>query len=252
MLLGRSHSCRGAAVVLFLLLPLSVGPALAQTKEDGCYAATPEQPGPQDAGRVGAALNNFWKLDVKLLICSEKFAGVASSSPDGRVFFHNAKEITVFPTRKQQVFSVWFLLAHEWGHQVQYRTYAPGALDRSHAVDPPVLELQADCLAGFTLGTFVSRGVEIPFAMNAVTWELGDTGGPNSHGNLLQRQAAFSRGLAGTGYPANQTVGAAPGPRQQSWQTACDPRYFRHGIRENAEMWHRWISPTEWQKIEAK
>jgi len=128
---------------------------------------------------------------------------------------------------------------------VQYRTYPPSKFTQVSHDDPPVFELQADCLAGYALGDLIAQGVDIPLAMNAVTWKLGDGGGPASHGNPMQRQAAFSRGLSGTEYSANLTVGPAPQPLRQTWKTACDPRYFRHGLREKAELWKTWMLPTE-------
>jgi hypothetical protein len=212
--------------------------------EAGCSEATLEHPGYEEMRKIAATLNDVWKLKVRLFICSKRLDGIAFATSDGTVYFHNAQEITLLPTRKQQTFAGWFLLAHEWGHQVQYVTYPMRELMQASKEDPPVFELQADCLAGYALGNLMVSGVEIPFAMNIVTWNLGDYGGPGSHGNPLQRQAAFSRGLAGTGYPANLTVGAAPQPLRRSWESACDPRYFRHGIREKAETWKRWISPT--------
>ena len=248
--LGRMRALTLSVAVLALsaaLVSSNSHASLAQsgtTADTNCFEATPEHPGPQDAARIGAALNNLWKLRVRLFVCPDRLKGTAYATSDGTVHFHNANDITLLPTRKQQAFARWFLLAHEWGHQVQYVTYPLDEFGRVAKVDPPVFELQADCLAGYSLGTFVARGVEIPFAMNAVTWNLGDYGGPGSHGNPMQRQAAFSRGLAGTGYPANLTVGPAPPPLRQAWRTACDQRYFGHGTREKPETWKRWIYPT--------
>jgi hypothetical protein len=229
------------------LITIDAKQSVAQTSkpEPQCSEATLDQPGSGDIAKIAASLNDIWKLKVRLFLCTNRLDGIAYATSDGTIYFHDGRDITLLPTRKQQTFASWFLLAHEWGHQVQYRTYPPSQFTQVSHDDPPVFELQADCLAGYALGNLIARGIDIPFAMNAVTWKLGDAGGPGSHGNPMQRQAAFSRGLAGTGYTANLTVGPAPQPLKQSWNSACDTGYFRHGIREKAETWKRWSSTTE-------
>jgi uncharacterized protein len=92
---------------------------------------------------------------------------------------------------------VYLVVAHEWGHAIQYR------LDRSLA--SPAAELQADCFAGAALyGAARDRTLvfeqgdekEITAALSALADETPWTS-RGDHGDALQRVQAFGEGRSG-------------------------------------------------------
>jgi uncharacterized protein len=96
---------------------------------------------------------------------------------------------------------VYLIIAHEWGHAVQYRLSAE--------LESRSAELQADCLAGATLYGAVADGTlqfedgdekEITNALSALSDDTPWTQ-EGDHGDTFERIGAFDRGRAG-GVPA--------------------------------------------------
>src|SRR2546422_9195638 len=86
--LGRMRAVTLSVAVLALsaaLVSSNSHASLAQsgtTADTNCFEATPEHPGPQDAARIGAALNNLWKLRVRLFVCPDRLKGTAYATSD--------------------------------------------------------------------------------------------------------------------------------------------------------------------------
>jgi len=96
--------------------------------------------------------------------------------------------------------SIYLVIAHEWGHAVQYQVY--GSLSSSVET-----ELQADCLAGAALRGAINDGVLIEEPgdqdeiFNNLVRVADKWGNPRSHGSARERNLAFQTGENG-GVPA--------------------------------------------------
>lgn len=123
--------------------------------------------------------------------------------------------------------SLGIILAHEWGHAIQYRT---------HTVDVPevISELQADCYAGAwaasidstsPAGRYISEQ-SIRQALGAVVL-LGDAEGvtstdPGAHGSGFDRLAAFEEGYRLSTAHCAGYVDTPPPTFQLPWTSAVD------------------------------
>jgi uncharacterized protein len=103
---------------------------------------------------------------------------------------------TYYATDGNDVFP-YVVIAHEWGHAIQNR------LDPAYSADAP--ELQADCLAGLALyGAQRDGTLQLEDGdgneMAATYAELGDKipwADPSTHGDAVDRMAAFAAGRSG-------------------------------------------------------
>jgi hypothetical protein len=90
-----------------------------------------------------------------------------------------------------------YLLAHEYGHNLQIET---GVIDDAPTAKP--LELHADCLAGAYVANAVRRGEIATSALDqarAAAYSVGDdaVNDPDHHGTSQERQAAVNLGISG-------------------------------------------------------
>ena len=102
-------------------------------------------------------------------------------------------------------FSAAAVVAHEYGHVVNYRLMDAYGLDRPPGDNP---ELLADCLAGNWLATVWGRddlGVGRIWSVLTVMSVLGDPQPGMGHGTTLQRYEALGRGF---GFGGDASVGA--------------------------------------------
>jgi uncharacterized protein len=98
---------------------------------------------------------------------------------------------------KAQDFAITYVVAHEWGHHVQYSLGLLSARRSSRSI-----ELEADCLAGVWAYSAWDRGLLSPGDISEairLARLIGDAPGtsptaPESHGTGPQRVAAFNKG----------------------------------------------------------
>jgi hypothetical protein len=95
---------------------------------------------------------------------------------------------------------IWLVLAHEWGHAVQWHFELQG-LPRLSSVDK-ARELQADCMSGGALGDGIRQEllIEEPGDQDEASASLYlvrdglEANGGDPHGSALERQSAFIDG----------------------------------------------------------
>jgi hypothetical protein len=171
-------------------------------------------------------LNGFWGASVRLCIGS----GGSRYQPSDQIVFFDPDQFSHFSGARWSgsvKATELYVLAHEWGHYVQHFDA------RQYQMFKPSFEMQADCLAGYYIGSNVSlTQPEHSFLITTAAqisdkwWDTPD------HGNI--RFWALQRGIAGSGGKMWQ---AGPPAMKMPAVAACDRKYFDAARPYNVYRW---------------
>lgn len=182
-----------------------VGPPSAAAGKPGCYAAS-YGAGSGYGERVGSSLGNPYydqKMGEEVAIQGMFFNGIpatvsilyesspqhrnAYASPDGHILF--GYHMFYYTVQRYSELAVAGVLAHEWGHQTQFRFGWP--------TDNPGMELEADAFSGYYMALAKQWAWSQIQGYFANTYALGDYhfNSPSHHGTPDQRLAAAYLGV---------------------------------------------------------
>lgn len=157
-------------------------------------------PGPSTL-QVMSDLNDFWQSSVSACSCQFDAApfctGGAFVGVDPGWIYYDAAAMNRLDVITGSRVPADMVMAHEFGHSVQGWLGLP-ALGKQK-------ELQADCLAGFYLGSRVRRGLATTADLSAAFFTACSYGDPylapwfdlSAHGTCTERVAAVDQGING-------------------------------------------------------
>ncbi len=133
----------------------------------------------------------FQGVSAEVLILDEQAYELrnAYASKDGKIYF--GKNMFYYTVSHFNELAVAGILAHEWGHRVQYN------FGWDKALTTPELELEADALSGFYMAlekSFAWSQIHGYFASTLATGDY-ETKSPQHHGTPNQRVAAAYLGV---------------------------------------------------------
>jgi hypothetical protein len=153
-------------------------------------------------------INQFWGSGVNACACGPDFPrdcyGAYSMFGTGYIWVGTRFAQELVASSNGSLMPYQYALSHEMAHEVQ-GNYVPNVL----AATEQRRELQADCLAGYYLGSVACRGLatenDIVTTLRTACTIADGTGDPiadqASHGTCEQRATAVARGM--DGYLAN-------------------------------------------------
>ena len=191
--------------------PTGTFPARVQPQTLPPFSCGPQGPA---TSTVMADLNYFWQSGVVACACQndalangcQQNAFVVGGTGYGYIFYDrlllNSMDLS------GSTLPADFLLAHEFGHNIQLALSLPSSGGKYK-------ELQADCLGGFYVGSRISRGLARPNDVSsafAAACRIGDPFFSNwwvqgAHGTCTERVTALQGGI--DGYLAGRLPGQA-------------------------------------------
>lgn len=151
--------------------------------------------------RVMASLDAFWNSAVTACSCLGDAPAICSGggfvSGDPGYVYYDPQALNLLDQYTGSVLPADMVMAHEFGHTIQlwYALPVSGALR----------ELQADCFAGFYVGSRIAAGTATS-ADVASTFQTACSYGdpylkawfePGAHGSCVDRVSSIQRGIAG-------------------------------------------------------
>ena len=198
-------------VVMALSACGGAGSADDDAPDGGSYPANvvPSSAPPLTCGATGAAtqavmadLNSFWQSRVMACSCR---ADAYAAGCTGNAFvlggagygyiYYDANLLNLLDLNTGSSLPADMVLAHEFGHNIQLALGLPSSA-------PKYKELQADCLAGFYVGSRIRRGLATQAGVLGVFATACQIGDPTAspwwgHGTCNERVAALQSGIAG-------------------------------------------------------
>lgn len=151
---------------------------------------------------VMSDLNRFWQSSVQACSCQPDAPGICYGGAfvgiDPGYIYYDAQAMTRLDQITGSRLPADMVMAHEFGHSIQLWTSLRPA--------GKFLELQADCLAGFYVGSRIRRGLATQADVSssfATACSYGDPYlapwyEPGSHGVCQERVAMLNQGITGS------------------------------------------------------
>lgn len=193
-------------------LSVSVSASLASSTQQGCGLPLLSTGNSQFDAQLRSEFNaqgNFWGIPgVQFAFLNDCGSPNALANPQDRSILFGIGMIQKLISQFGDLVPLWQVIAHEWGHQIQF-ALGDSWLNAS-TVAPK--ELEADMFSGFYLSIAKSTSNLSSSITNAFSLGDWDFNNPNHHGTPEQRARAvvagarvalaYVQGLLPGGYPA--------------------------------------------------
>ncbi len=157
-----------------------------------------------------ADINRFWGSETALCACGPDQPDCSNATAMQGGWIYASNDFLEGLRSSGSNMPTQYVLAHEFGHEIQGVVGIPEI--------EQVKELQADCLAGYYLGSLVCRGLvtdaDVRATLATACLIADGTGDPvgdlQTHGTCAQRNSMVTRGMRG--YLASQPALAVCAP----------------------------------------